>query len=158
MSDAGRRTLRFASLREAIADAESMLATGYHQQGQWDLAQICDHLAAWMTFPMDGFPRAPLPMRMLLWGLRNTVGRRELERVLSNKEMTVGAPTFRTTVMPANRDSAGAIKRLKRIVTRFETYPGQLHPSPLYGKLTYEQWSSLHLVHSAHHLSFLTHT
>lgn len=158
MSDAGRRTLHFAILREAIADAECMLVTEYQREGQWDLAQICDHLAAWMTFPMDGFPRAPIPMRMLLWGLRNTVGRRELERVLSHKQMTVGAPTFRTTVMPANRGAVGAIKRLKRIVTKFETYPGPLHPSPLYGQLTHEQWCGLHLIHCAHHLSFLTHT
>ncbi len=58
-AESARRSLHFSNFAEVIADAESLLDAGWQRQGQWDLAQVCDHLAAWLTFPMDGFPRAP---------------------------------------------------------------------------------------------------
>ena len=67
-----RRQLRFDSLGDAVADAEALLARGYARRGKWSLGQCCGHLADWVTYPMDGFPRAPLPVRAVLFVMRNT--------------------------------------------------------------------------------------
>ncbi len=54
-----RRQLRFNDLDEVVRDAETLLAKGYQKAGNWDLAQCCKHLAEWMRFPVEGFPKAP---------------------------------------------------------------------------------------------------
>ena len=59
---ATRRTLTFDTLDAAVRDAEYLLAAGYDRAGNWDLAQCLDHLAAWLTYPVSGFPKAPLPI------------------------------------------------------------------------------------------------
>ncbi len=156
MPENERRVLEFADFGEVLSDVENLYANGYEQRGQWDLAQVCDHLAMWVMFSMEGFPRAGLPMRWLLWSIRIFTGRRELRRVLESGTMTPGGPTFRSTVFPAQRDPAEALKRLKRTVTKFESFSGSHHSSPVYGPLTHEQWRRLHLIHCAHHLGFLT--
>ena len=46
-----RRELAFRNLGDAVDDARTLHRSGYLQAGQWDLAQICGHLADWMRFP-----------------------------------------------------------------------------------------------------------
>lgn len=36
-----RRKLRFERLEDAVADAENLLARGYHKTGNWDLTPCC---------------------------------------------------------------------------------------------------------------------
>ena len=55
-----RRKLTFASLDEVAADAENLLAKGYDKAGNWDLAQVAGHVAEWMRFPIEGFPKPPI--------------------------------------------------------------------------------------------------
>jgi len=40
-------------------------------------------------------------------------------------------------------------------IRRFAEHPGEMQPSPLFGKMTRDQWTDLHLIHASHHLSFL---
>ncbi|MBO0701108.1 MAG: DUF1569 domain-containing protein, partial [Zavarzinella sp.] len=70
-----RRPLVFNTLDEIVRDAEALLAKGYDKAGNWDLAQVAGHVANWMTYPIDGFPKAPVPIRAMLWALRKTIGR-----------------------------------------------------------------------------------
>jgi hypothetical protein len=154
-ADVRRRTLEFRDLGEAVRDAEALLAGGYDRAGQWDLAQVCGHLAEWLRFPVDGFPRPPLPIRVLLWAMRTTVGPRELRKVLATKAMRSGGPTMPETVPAAGSDEAAAVAKLRAAVERFRDHPGTYHPSPLYGALDRETATRLQLVHCAHHLSFL---
>jgi hypothetical protein len=150
-----RRELRFDSLDDVVRDAEQLLAKGYDKAGNWDLAQACGHLANWMSYPLDGFPRPPLPIRLLLAVMRNTVGKRELRRVLDSGRMPAGGPTVRESVPPAGGDAAAAVARLRTAAERFRDHPGPVHPSPLFGALTKDEATRLQLVHCAHHLSFL---
>ena len=46
-----RRELYFSDLDEVVRDAEHLLAKGYDRAGNWNLAQVCTHLAEWMRFP-----------------------------------------------------------------------------------------------------------
>jgi len=149
-----RRKLTFASLDEVVVDAENLLAKGYERAGNWDLAQVCSHLADWLRFPIEGFPRPPLPIRMLLWTLRNTVGKAKFRQYLA-EGMPAGKPTMPQTVAQPGGDPTAAVTKLKQAVAKFKAYTGEIHPSPLFGAMNKDEAMRLQLVHCALHLSFL---
>lgn len=151
---ATRRELRFDSLDDVVRDAESLLATGYDRAGTWDLAQVCGHLADWLTYPVAGFPRAPLPIRVMLRLVRATLGRKMFEKYL-REGMPAGKPTMPQSVHPAGGDPAAAIARLREATRAFRAHPGEYLPSPLFGRLNRDDATRLQLAHAAHHLSFL---
>ncbi len=152
---AARRDLSFATLDDAVRDAERLLAAGYDKAGNWDLAQCCGHVAEWMRYGMDGFPRGPLPVRALLWGLRNTFGRRLLLKTLAAGKMPTGGPTAPQSVFPAGQDDAVGVAKLRDVVGRMVAFSGEPVPSPMFGRLTRDEWLRMHQLHAAHHLSFL---
>jgi hypothetical protein len=151
---AERRKLTFASLDEVVADAESLLAQGYDRAGNWDLAQVCGHLAEWMRFPLDGFPKLPLIMRPVAWLVRSLFGKAIKRRVMA-EGFKPGTPTIPGTTFPPGGDPAQAVARLKAAAGRFAAYEGPVRPSPLFGAMTKEEALRLQLEHCAHHLSFL---
>jgi hypothetical protein len=150
-----RRELKFDTLDEVVRDAENLLARGYDRAGNWDLAQCCSHLAKWMRFPIDGFPKPPLPIRALLWVLRHTVGRAKFREFVETGRMPAGKPTLRETVAPPGGDPAAAVAKLREAVARFQAHAGPVYPSPLFGAMTKDEATRVQLVHAAHHLSFL---
>lgn len=151
---AERRQLRFATLAEVVRDAEALLSKGYDKTGKWDLSQCCRHLAFWMTCPIDGFGKAPLPVRLFLWFARNTFGPGQLKKILSSG-FKPGVPTDPKSVPVPGGDEQEAVTRLKLAAERFETHTGAIHPSPFFGPMTKETALQLQLIHAAHHLSFL---
>jgi hypothetical protein len=150
-----RRALNFVDLDEVVADAAMLHRGGYEKVGTWDLAQIAGHLAEWLRFPLEGFPEAPLPTRLMLGAMRRTVGRRALRAILASRSMPGGRPTLRETIPAPGGDEARAIERLREAVARFQAHEGPYHPSPLFGELDRVQATQLQLIHCAHHLSFL---
>ena len=150
-----RRTLRFDTLAEAVRDAETLLAKGYDKTGNWSLGQVCGHLANWMTYPIDGFPKVPLVIRPLLWMMKVMVGRRKLKTYLADRSFPAGAPTLPQSVPPATAEDAEGVAKLKAAADRFTAHTGPIIPSPLFGAMTKETAEQLQRVHCAHHLSFL---
>lgn len=150
-----RRALSFGDLDEAVREAERLRDGGYRRAGRWDLAQVCGHLAEWLGYPVDGFPRQPAPIRAVLWVMRNTVGRRQLRQVLASRSLPAGGPTIPQSIPTAGGDEAAAVERLRRAAERFRAHVGPYHPSPLFGALDRETATRLQLVHCAHHLGFL---
>jgi hypothetical protein len=153
--DLVRRTLDFRTWDDLVRDVETLHEHGYQRVGNWSLAQICGHLADWMSFPLDGSPPMAFPMRLVLWALRHTIGVRERRRRLATRSMPSGWKTLPSTVHPPSDDEAAAVERLRHVVARFKTHTAPLHPSPLYGDMNREEWTQLQLIHAAHHLSFL---
>lgn len=151
---ATRRELRFDSLPEAVRDAETLLAKGYDKAGNWSLSQVCDHLADWMTYPIDGFPKPPIFIAPILWMLKVTVGRRKIETYLRDRSFPAGKPTMPQTIHPV-RDDKAAAERFRAAAERFVKHDGPIHPSPLFGAMTKDVAEQLQRVHCAHHLSFL---
>jgi hypothetical protein len=150
-----RRELRFDTLDEVVRDAENLLAKGYDKTGNWDLAQVCGHLAEWVRYPLDGFPKAPLLARPVFWLVRHTVGKRMGRAMLAGGKMKTGIPTAPQSVPAPGGDDAAGVGRLRESIARWKAHAGPLHASPLFGGLTREQWEKGHLIHCAHHLSFL---
>ncbi len=149
-----RRQLRFDTLDAAVRDAEHLLAAGYDRAGTWDLAQCLDHLTAWLTYPVDGFPRMPLLLRPVFAVVRATMGRKLLAKFL-REGMPPGKPTVPQSVVPPGGDPGAALGRFKAAAARFGAHAGDYLPSPLLGPLSREESLKVQLGHCAHHLSFL---
>lgn len=152
---AARRQLRFASLDDIARDAEHLLAVGYDKTGNWDLGQVCGHLSEWFRYQMEGFPKAPLLLRPVFWLFRNTVGPRMGRKAFAAGTMRPGIPTIPQSVPPGGEDAAKAVAGLKDMIDRWKAYTGRLHPSPLIGSMPKDEWVRGHLIHAAHHLSYL---
>jgi hypothetical protein len=150
-----RRELTFQNFDDVIADVKRLEAEGYQAHGKWDLSQICEHLADWMSYPMDGFPKSPLFVRWMLAILRATVGKTMLKDFTSKQKMKENQPTIPNSVHSSQDDARKSVERLLQLIERFRRYRGELHPSPLFGALDHEQATKLQLAHCAHHLSFL---
>jgi hypothetical protein len=131
------------------------LTKGYEKAGNWDLAQVVGHLAEWMRFPVEGFPKAPAPIRAIFWVLRKTVGRKKLLTYITTGSFPAGKPTMPETVPPPGGDPGQAVAKLRLSVDRLKAYTGTIVPSPLFGAMTKDEAVRMQLVHCAHHLSFL---
>jgi hypothetical protein len=145
-----QRQLQFKDFAEVRAEVARLQHGGYQKLGQWDLAQVCDHLTYFIQGSLDGYTfRVP-------WLLKVLFGRFVLRRILRKRRMKVGIPTPQKPLPPAGGDEAAAVERLKQMLDRLEAHQGELHSSPFFGYLTPQQWRDLHLIHCAHHLGFLT--
>lgn len=158
-SSTTRLHLEFPNLDAAMQRAEQLHREGYHSLGNWSLAQVCEHLSDWLEYMIDGYPAAPLPIKAMLWGMRVTVGKSILRKILATGQMQAGGPTMKQTVHPQDDlDDATSLKRFHDTVERFKAHDGDYHASPIFGPLSAEEGLKLQLVHCAHHLSFLRKT
>ncbi len=146
-----RRELSLGSYDELLAEIERLQRGGYRRCGAWSLGQICRHLSYYFRGSLEGFAfRLPWPVRRL-------IGRPLLKRMLRGAPRRSGGRTIPASVPPPDVDEAAAVAELRALVLRLSdparTTP--LHPSPLFDRLTADEWRRLHLSHAAHHLSFL---
>jgi Protein of unknown function (DUF1569) len=150
-----RRDLRFARLSEVQDDLKKLASRNYTKTAEWDLSQVAEHLADWMTFPIDGFPKPPWLVVILIGAMRVTLGKSLYKKFVRDQRMATGQPTIPTTVYPASDSSAKSVERLMKAIDRLSAHRGPIHPSPLFGQLSYDELVALQLAHCAHHLSFL---
>ena len=150
-----RRTLNLTTLDEAVADAERLHAVGYEPAGKWDLAQVCGHLTAWLTYPLDGYPPLPLFLKPIFLALKNTVAQGILDKAIQTTTMRAGGSTAPQSMPAPGGDPAQAVEAYKTAVARWLSWNGTMHPSPLFGDQPKDKLTELHRVHAAHHLSFL---
>ena len=137
-----------------MRDAETLLATGYDRTGTWSLGQVGGHLANWLSYPLDGFPKVPLLLKPVAWMMKVTSGKRMLRNILANG-FKPGGMTVPQSVPPATAEDADGVAKLKAAVERFAAHTGPVRPSPLFGAMTKETAEQLQRAHCAHHLSFL---
>ncbi|MGL4422413.1 MAG: DUF1569 domain-containing protein [Gemmataceae bacterium] len=152
-----RRTLSpFGSFAEAHAESERLLQHGYTSSGKWTLGQCCGHLANWVHYQMDGFPRLPLLMRPPFFIVRHLMGTSILKEVLAKGVMREGSMTAPQSVPPVDTDDAAAVAAYQQATARWDAFTGEFYSSPMFGRQPRETWRQLHLLHAAHHLSYLT--
>jgi len=151
-----RRQLKFENLDQVVDELNSLLSSGYAKTGNWDLSQVCGHLHDWMRFGLDGYPKASPPIRLVVWLMKVTIGRRQFEAVVK-KGFRAKLPTMPETVPDSDAASdESAVEQLTKTIGRLKESNGPVVPSPLYGSLTYDETVQLQLAHCAHHLRFLT--
>lgn len=149
------RELDYHDWDDLLRDLDTLQRQGYDKAGNWSLGQVCAHLNDWMRFPLDGFPKPPFPVRVLLWTLKTTIGKSQLRKILTTRRMPQNGPTMRETVHAPETDEAKAVDDLRATIARFRADEAPLHPSPLFGEMDRAMWTQLQLVHCAHHLRFL---
>lgn len=146
-----RRTLRFNSLDEMLADARSLAAaSNLKQLGNWTLGQALNHLASWIDYPYLGYPPdLIIPEEM-------KANARAIKHKLMHEPFSPGdkipgpaAGTFATEVVPTHI----ALPRLEAAAARLRTGDPPI-PDPAFGKLTAHEWILMNLRHAELHLSF----
>jgi hypothetical protein len=151
---AGRRTLRFATIDDALAEAERLAAADREgrldRAGNWPLGQTLGHLATWANFAFDGYPdavRAPLPIRLML---------RLMRRTILNKGMMAGVRVGNVPGGTVGLDPLSTDDGLTKYRTAMERLRATAPTitNPVFGKLSHEQWIMLNLRHAELHLSF----
>jgi hypothetical protein len=144
-----RRTPRFHSYDEMLADAEALLAGGYERAGNWNLGQNCSHIAKTMKKSLEGFPDLkPWPFR---FAARLLVLGSILKHQQHNRRFP--GPAY---LMPAeNEDDRAGLQELRAIVAKVKAHAGEFQIHPVFGQMSRPQWQDFHLWHAEHHLSFL---
>ncbi len=145
-----RRAIAFRSLVDVVAEARSLLESGYESKGNWTLGEICDHLAQSIRQGDRGVAAmAPWPVRSAFFMSAGTMARATgMLRV--------------PTIMPPEggvSDRSG-IRRLERAVQRYlESHERRFQSTiPFIGiaaRMAGNTELDFHCWHCAHHLSFL---
>src|SRR5690606_7762413 len=108
-----------------------------------------------MSYPIDGFPRFSLPMRIAARVLRYSVAPYMLKRIFTAEKWPEGTPADRSSLPVETGRDAKAVAEFKIAVERLLNHDGPWHPSPLFGLLDKDALIKLHRIHAAHHLGFL---
>jgi hypothetical protein len=141
------RKLKFKSGDEVLAEVER-LADGYEMLGKWSLGQCCRHLTVTMEFSRKGFPfKTP----WVIHGLLGPIIKRGL--FWSGSMPKVSAPAM-LVPGPHGADD-DAVYKFRREWDTFEAWEKPMAISPLFGKLTKDEWRRVHLIHAQRHLGFL---
>lgn len=148
MQPSQRRKLAFHNLNDVVADVEQLQRGGYRRLGQWSLGQICKHLGIFVQGSLDGFTQK------VPWFIR-LFGGFILRRMLKQRAMPVGVKVPASFLPPPEVDETPEVAAFCELLRRFDAHRGPLQPSPLFGAMSKETWLDLHLIHAAHHLSFL---
>lgn len=145
-----RRKIDFVTFDALIADVQALQARGYGRVGKWSLEQCCEHLSNMMRCSLEGFEKVKLP---LLVKLAKPFGAFFRRRMLKTRSMPAG---FKgpDAFMPGPTSDPAAIDTFMALCRRVET-SDRFIASPVLGKMTADEWRQVHLIHGAHHLSFL---
>ncbi len=146
-----RRKLRFESYDDLIADATSLASNGYQKLGNWELAQMLDHLTKLHIGSLEGgVPDGPLPFRILAqWLFKST---------FLNKGLPAGAsPPDALVAIVGPSDDVETEEALQRFIESCERLKSNPHREkhPFLGNLSREDWDKFHFRHAELHLSFL---
>lgn len=149
---AERRTLRFGSMDDLLADIEALDERGEVQSaGHWTAAQNVEHVARFIDASVDGTDaKASLALRLLGPFVKKSVLAKPMKPGF--KLPTKLADQF---VPPANVTWEDAVEHLRTIISRAKA-EGMTGRSPVFGQLTHDEWVQMHCRHAELHFSFLS--
>lgn len=151
-----RRNLRFGSLAEVIAEAERIAAAdragNLTRLGNWTPGQILSHLAAWASYPYDGYPselgKPPWIIKVILKLKKKQFLNGSLPqgvRIPKTKHGTFGMDDVTTDE---------GLARLKKALNRLDAAPPST-PNVIFGPISHDEWRRLNMRHAELHMGFL---
>jgi hypothetical protein len=148
-----RRPLRFDTFEQMWADVERIVASEragtLRRTGNWKVGQTFGHLAAFINFAYDGYPkRPPLLIRLLVKPMK----RKFIHGSLPAGVKIPGAEGGTWGIEPLSVDDG--VRVLRAAWDRLRASP-PTKPNPIFGPLTHDEWQQMHLRHAELHLSFL---
>ena len=142
----GRRTVRYESYGDFIADAEQMALADFQTLGNWSLGQILKHLAQSVDSSIDGAGFSlPAPVRWVM------------SLLMKKKFLTKPIPAgFKTTkeFTPEETTIEEGLALLRRAVDR-QGKETKRADHPGFGKITAQEWTEFNLRHAELHMSFV---
>ncbi|MEO1128986.1 MAG: DUF1569 domain-containing protein [Planctomycetota bacterium] len=143
--------LRFESLGDVLHHAERIAAGSGETTGNWSAPQIIDHVRRAITCSRTGFGDVRVPALLRL-GARMMRGR------FLSRTMPTGVkfpPSARSVFEPPADITMDEAMALLRDEVRQSSTPGTMtQPSPIFGRMTHEQWVKLHCRHAEMHFGF----
>lgn len=147
------REVRLGTLEQWLAEVERIAAADRDGRvrllGNWTVGQVFGHMAYWLDASFDGYEqRPPLVVRLL--------GPLMKKGMISKRPKPgfrlPGAPegTYGTAVMTTEEGLA----RVRRAIGRLQASTPE-SPSPVFGRMSRDEWLGLHLRHAELHLGFL---
>ncbi|MBI2808015.1 MAG: DUF1569 domain-containing protein [Planctomycetes bacterium] len=145
----GRRSLRFQSLDDILADVDKLNQGPLRALGNWSSGQILVHLATVMDWCIDGAPmQAPWFVRVMGWFMKNRFLRNPMPAGFALPEAAA------KYLVPKEKTWDDGLRHFRSSIERMKS-SAERKPSPFLGELTRDQWDQLHCRHAELHLSFL---
>ena len=146
-----RREIKLNSFGDLLSELGKIeKARELKTTGVWSVYQILQHMTDLLHGSIHGYHHhMPKIVRM-------TVGKYIFKKIMKTGVMK---PGHKNPNAPTKREDAPilpAIQRLRSIISEYENYTGRMAMHPVFDKLTKEEWTKLHLIHFAMHLSFIT--
>ena len=146
-----RRELHFSSMADIVEDVEYLAAGDPPRSaGNWTSAQIVEHVGRIIDASIEGFPtpKAALPLRFIAWLFR---------RIVLTRPMQPGIklpPKFEALLPDHGIIWDDAVDRFRAVHNKLATRQ-MTQPSPVFGRLSHQQWEQLHCRHAEMHFSFM---
>lgn len=149
-----RRTVRYATIRELLADIDRIVASDkaetLRRTGNWAAGQAFGHLATWINYAWEGYPiRPPWFVRFFLRLKKKSYLRDGMPAGVRIPGIEGG--TKGTEVLSVDEGAA----RLRKALHRLDSGEPAAFDSPAWGKLSYAEQVGMTLRHAELHLSFL---
>lgn len=145
-----RRQLRFQDFDSVARELEDLRQSGYTKVGKWDLSQVCEHLSIAMKGSIHGMNVRPAP-----WLVRKLVAPFVYRSIIKTGKMMEGIKVPDLLLPGDSSNDAQAVADCILDLETVKNHQGPFAPHPFFGALAPDEWKQLHLVHAAHHLSFL---
>ncbi len=145
----GRRTVRYDSFAEVLADAERLTTIPVRTLGNWSSGQIYAHLARSIDVMIDGAPfAAPLPMRWFLRAIKGWILSRPLPAGFR-------LPKQAARLLPEDTLSTEAgLQLLRTAIARIQVTDTRA-PHPAFGQCSRADWDAFQFRHCEMHMSFI---
>jgi hypothetical protein len=153
MPTSTRRTLRFETLDQVLADVQTLADAGANGTlrscGNWTLGQNLNHLATWVDYSYDGVPmKIPFFVPWILRPFKNRFLTKPMKPGSTIPKVPGG--TLATDVVSTADGMAHIQKSFARLASEV---PGR--PHVLFGRMNHNEWIAQHLRHAELHLSFM---
>jgi hypothetical protein len=146
-----RRELRFSSMGDILNDVE-YAASGDPppSTGNWTSAQIVQHVGRVIDYSIEGFPtpKAPLLLRIAVRLMRRKVLRDPWKPGIKLP------PRFARLAPEPRVTWDEAVDAFRATMVKLDTRRMTAR-SPLFGRLSHDQWEQIHCRHAELHLSFI---
>ena len=145
-----RRELDYKSFDEFLADVDCLSDGNIKTLGNWSAGQIFQHLANAFNGSIDGLPQA------FPWFICATA--RMFKKKLIGGAMPAGIKMpakLAAAVMPEPTPTETGLANLRAAVARLKQEPHRA-AHPVFGRITTDEWNTVHLKHASLHMSFLT--
>ncbi|HSV13469.1 MAG TPA: DUF1569 domain-containing protein [Tepidisphaeraceae bacterium] len=146
-----RRPLAFATEDGVLAEVARLRRHGYQKTGNWSLPQIAWHL----MIPIDAYLNPPASPDIQPTPEQAKMKAGFVDYIVANGKLPPHATTAPPSWTPPADAGDADVERLVIGMNKLKNYPHAMVEMSVIGPVPIAECRRVHLVHAAHHLSFL---